>query len=275
MVHLTAMDLARSRPRFALRPGVPWKAIRIATFYFALLGAWKLVAVLEIWPTYTFPPPEDVFEDLRLLVKDGALWDAIQTTMQRMAIGYSLSIVIGLVIGISMGTFKWVDEVVGSLVLGLQSLPSITWFPLAILWFGLSENAIIFVVLMGSVNSIAISSAAGVKGIPPLLLRASNMFGGPWWQKLVYVILPAMLPSMVQGLKLGWSFAWRSLLAAELLFVSISLGHLLSVGRDLNDVSQVVAIMLVIVALGMLMDRLVFGQLERWVNERWGLAQPR
>lgn len=269
---MTAVEFSRPRPRLALRPRVPWKAVRIGTFYLALLGAWKLVALLELWPTYTFPPPENVFEDLRLLARDGILWDAVQTTMQRMAIGYSLSIAIGLIVGISMGSLKWVDEAVGSLVLGLQSLPSITWFPLAILWFGLSENAIIFVVLMGSVNSIAISSAAGVKGIPPLLIRASDMFGGPWWQKLLYVVLPAMLPSMVQGLKLGWSFAWRSLLAAELLFVSMSLGHLLSVGRDLNDVSQVVAIMLVIVALGMLMDRLVFGQLERWVNERWGLA---
>lgn len=269
---MTAMDMPRSRARFAIKPGVPWKAIRIASFYLALLGVWKLIAVMEVWPTYTFPPPEDVFQDLRLLVKDGILWDAIQTTMQRMAIGYSLSIVIGLVVGISMGSFKWVDEAVGSLVLGLQSLPSITWFPLAILWFGLSEHAIIFVVLMGSVNSIAISSAAGVKGIPPLLLRASNMFGGPWWQKLIYVILPAMLPSMVQGLKLGWSFAWRSLLAAELLFVSMSLGHLLSLGRDLNDVSQVIAIMLVIVALGMTIDRLGFGWIEARVRERWGLG---
>lgn len=188
-----------------------------------------------------------------------------------MAIGYSLSIVFGLVIGIAMGSLKWVDETMGSLVLGLQSLPSVTWFPLAVLWFGLNENAIIFVVLMGSVNSIAISARSGVRGIPPLLLRASSMFGGHWWQRLFYVILPAMLPSMVQGLKLGWSFAWRSLLAAELLFVSVSLGHLLSVGRDLNDVSQVITIMLVIVALGMAMDRIVFGKLEGWVNERWGL----
>ncbi|MEO8539022.1 MAG: ABC transporter permease [bacterium] len=270
---MTAVDIipprARSKPRFKL--GVPWKAIRIAIFYLGLLGIWKLISVMEIWPSYTFPPPEDVFEDLKLLAQDGIIWHAIRTTMERMAIGYSLSILIGLVIGISMGSFKWVDETVGSLVLGLQSLPSITWFPLAILWFGLSEHAIIFVVLMGSVNSIAISSAAGVKSIPPLLLRASNMFGGPWWQKLIYVILPAMLPSMVQGLKLGWSFAWRSLLAAELLFVSISLGHLLSIGRDLNDVSEVVSIMLVIVALGMAMDRIVFGRLEGWVNERWGL----
>ena len=258
-----------SKPRFKL--GVPWKAVRIAVFYVALIGIWEVVARAEVWPSYTFPAPREVWEDLRLAAEDGILWEAIGESMRRMAIGYSLSILIGLVVGISMGSFKWVDESVGSLVLGLQSLPSVTWFPLAVLWFGLNERAVIFVVLMGSVCSIAISASAGVKGVPPLLMRATRMFGGPWWKRLYLVILPAMLPAMVQGLKLGWSFAWRSLLAAELLFHTISLGQLLTLGRDLNDVSMVIAIMLVIVALGMAMDRLVFGRMEGWVNERWGL----
>ena len=251
---------------------MPWKAIRIVTFYLALLGTWQLIAEAEFWPSYTFPSPEGVWASLRATAENGILWEAIATTMRRMAIGYSLSIVIGLGVGVAMGLSRYADETVGSLVLGLQSLPSVTWFPLAVLWFGLTENAVIFVVLMGSVCSIAISASAGVRGIPPLLLRASSMFGGRPWQRLAYVVLPAMLPAMVQGLKLGWSFAWRSLLAAELLYVSLSLGHLLSVGRDLNDVSQVVAIMGVIVAIGMLVDRLLFARLDGWVRERWGLA---
>ena len=252
---------------------VPWRAVRILVFYAGLLGAWALVARAEIWPSYTFPGPDEVWWSLRRSAEDGVLWEAIRTTMGRMFLGYALAITVGIVVGIAMGKLKWVDETLGSLVLGLQSLPSVTWFPLAVLWFGLNENAILFVTFMGSVNSIAISSRAGVLGIPPLLVRASSMFGGRLWQRYLYVVLPAMLPSMVQGLKLGWSFAWRSLLAAELLFVSLSLGHLLSVGRDLNDVSQVVAIMGVIVALGMIMDRVVFGRLEHWVNDRWGLAR--
>lgn len=252
---------------------LPWKAVRIAAFYLGLLGAWQLVHLAEVWPSYVFPGPRDVYEALRYNIENGDLWEAGKVTMRRMAIGYSLAILIGLAVGVAMGSLKWVDETLGSLVLGLQSLPSVTWFPLALLWFGLNERAIIFVVLMGSVNSIAISSRTGVVGIPPLQLRAARMFGGRWWEQTLYVVLPGMLPSMVQGLKLGWSFAWRSLLAAELLFASISLGHLLQVGRDLNDVSQVVAIMLVIVAVGMVVDRLVFGRLEGWVNERWGLRQ--
>jgi NitT/TauT family transport system permease protein len=261
----------RSTGARARRMDVPWKAIRIATFYLGLLAAWQLTYLAEIWPPYVFPGPQQVWEALRFNIENGHLWEAIRATMQRMLVGYSLSIGIGLAIGIATGTLRWVDETLGSLILGLQSLPSVTWFPLALLWFGLNEHAIVFVVLMGSVNSIAISARAGVRGIPPVLLRASSMFGGSWLQRTVFVIVPGMLPAMVQGLKLGWSFAWRSLLAAELLFVSMSLGHLLQVGRDLNDVSQVIAIMLVIVAIGMAVDRLLFGQLERRLNERWGL----
>lgn len=250
---------------------VPWRAVRIATFYGALLLAWHLIAAAELWPSYVLPSPGRVWQELERMWDRGQLQDGIQTTLRRMAVGYSLSIVIGLTIGVLMGSLKWVDETLGSLVLGMQSLPSVTWFPLALLWFGLNEKAIIFVVLMGSVNSIAISARSGIVNIPPILNRASRMFGGHWWQVVLFVTLPGVLPSMIQGLKLGWSFAWRSLLAAELLFVSASLGYLLQTGRDLNRVSMVIAIMLVIVGIGLLFDRLVFGRLEHWVNERWGL----
>lgn len=272
---MSAIPAAAPSPRrraSAFRPRVPWKLVRILVFYGALFAFWQLLYELEIWSPYIFPSPGDVWDTLRAKLEDGTVWDATQLTMKRMLIGYVLSIGVGLAIGIAMGTMKWVDETLGTLVLGLQSLPSVTWFPLALLWFGLNENAIIFVVLMGSVNSIAISARTGVRSIPPLLIRAGRMFGGRRWQMLLYVILPGMLPSMVQGLKLGWSFAWRSLLAAELLFVSQSLGYLLQTGRDLNDVSLVIATMMVIVAIGMAVDRLVFAQVERAINDRWGLS---
>jgi len=246
--------------------------LRISVFYAGLVATWYLVARAEVWPSYTFPAPGAVWDALRANADNGQLQNGIATTLRRMAVGFSLSVIVGLAVGMAMGAFAWVDETVGSLVLGLQSLPSITWFPLAVLWFGLNEKAIIFVVLMGSVGAIAISARSGVRGIPPLLLRAGRMFGGRRWQLYLHVVLPAMLPAMVQGLKLGWSFAWRSLLAAELLFVSASLGHLLSVGRDLNDVSLVIAVMLVIVAIGLAIDRLAFARLEAWVAHRWGFA---
>ncbi|MGE5596256.1 MAG: ABC transporter permease [Hyphomicrobiales bacterium] len=269
---MTASEIASAAAPARRRFAVPWKVVRILSFYGGLLLAWKLVADAEIWPSYTLPAPETVWDTLRYNAEGGQLWEAFTVTMQRMLIGFSVSILIGLTIGIAMGAVPWIDETVGSLVLGLLSLPSVTWFPLAVLWFGLNERAIVFVVCMGSLCSIAISARNGVRSIPPLLLRASRMFGGRTWQRLGLVILPAMLPSMVQGLKLGWSFAWRSLLAAELLYVNTSLGHLLSLGRDLNDVSQVIAIMLVIVAIGIVVDRVLFGRLEGWVQDRWGLA---
>ena len=135
--------------------------------------------------------------------------------MKRMLVGFAIAFVLGMIMGIATGTVKWVDETLGRLVLGLQSLPSITWLPLAILWFGLSEKAIIFVVVMGSVCAIAISARDGVRNIPVLQRRAAQVFGASRWQTIRYVTLPGMLPSMAQGLKLGWSFSWRSLMAGE------------------------------------------------------------
>jgi NitT/TauT family transport system permease protein len=251
---------------------MPLRVVRLLAFYAALVGVWQLVAMAEIWPPYLFPSPGSVFDSLWKNIENKLIIDALQISLKRLAIGYAISFCLGMVIGVMAGSVRWIDETLGSLVLGLQSLPSITWLPLAVLWFGLNEQAIIFVVLMGSIFSIAISARAGVQSVPPLLKRAAQTFGAGPWQMCRYVVLPGMLPSMVQGLKLGWSFAWRSLMAGELLFVSLGLGHLLNLGRDLNDMSLVVAVMLVIVAVGVSVDRLIFGRVESWVQERWGLA---
>jgi NitT/TauT family transport system permease protein len=249
-----------------------WLVIRIVGFYAALLGAWQLLYEAEVWSPYLFPSPSDVWEALRGNIESGLLRDSIQATMERLAIGFVLAFIIGMSMGVACGTMRWVDETLGSLVLGMQSLPSITWLPLAVLWFGLSERAIIFVVLMGSVFAIAISARDGVRNIPVLQRRAAQVFGASRWQTVRYVTLPGMLPSMAQGLKLGWSFSWRSLMAGELLFVSGGLGYLLQIGRDLNDMSLVIAVMGVIVAIGLAFDRIVFEPLESWVQNRWGLG---
>lgn len=254
------------------RPSVPWKAIRIITFYLILIGIWEVLALAEFWPSYVFPPPRAVFDTLRERTQSGEMFDRIELSTQRMVIGYSLSIVIGMTLGISMGVFSWVDEAVGSLLLGLQSVPNVAWLPFGLIWFGLNDQAIVFVVVMGSVSAMALSARGGVRSIQPLHLRAGRMFGGHPLQMYRYVILPGMLPSLVQGLRLGWSFAWHALMAAELLFASRSLGYLLGVGRDLNDMRLLVAGMIVIILIGVGVDRIVFGPIERRVDERWGLA---
>jgi NitT/TauT family transport system permease protein len=248
------------------------KVLRLIVFYAALIGLWQLVYEMEIWSPYLFPSPQEVWDSLWKNIQDGDIPEGLKVSLQRLAVGYVIAFGIGMGVGLVMGSVRWVDETVGTLVLGLQSLPSITWLPLAVLWFGLSEEAIIFVVIMGSVAAIAISARAGIQSVPPLLRRAAQTFGANRWQMYRYVMMPAMLPSLVQGLKLGWSFSWRSLMAGELIFVSLGLGHILSLGRNLNDMSLVVAVMLVIVAVGMFVDVIIFGRLEKWVNERWGFA---
>jgi NitT/TauT family transport system permease protein len=248
------------------------RAFRIVGFYVLVIGAWWAIARAEVWSPYLFPAPDAVFRSLQTYVLNGQIPDAVFASLQRMAVGYALSFVLGMSIGILIASSRWANETIGGIVLGVQSLPSITWLPLAVLWFGLSERAIIFVVLMGSAFSIAISARAGILGIPPLLQRAAGTLGASRWQAYRYVVLPGMIPAMVQGMKQGWSFAWRSLMAGELLFVSAGLGHLLNVGRDLNNISLVFAVMIVIVIVGVTVDRLIFGRAERWVRERWGYA---
>lgn len=251
----------------------PWLLLRIAIFYAILLLIWQLLYAAEIWSPYLFPSPKEVWDSLKNHIENGQIWESTRASLHRLAIGFTLAFIIGMTIGIATGTLRWVDETLGSLVLGLQSLPSITWLPLAVLWFGLTERAIIFVVLMGSIFAIAISARDGVRNIPVLQRRAAQVFGASRLQTLRYVTLPGMLPSMAQGLKLGWSFSWRSLMAGELLFVSAGLGHMLQVGRDLNDMPLVLAVMAVIVAIGLAFDRLLFGPAESWVRQRWGLSQ--
>jgi NitT/TauT family transport system permease protein len=248
--------------------------VRVALFYAALIGIWQLLYDAQIWSPYLFPSPSEVWDALRTNVESGLIFDSLEQTMRRLAVGFALAFIIGTLIGVACGTMRWVDETAGGLVLGMQSLPSITWLPLAVLWFGLTERAIIFVVLMGSVFAIAISARDGVRNIPPLQRRSAQVLGASRWQTVRYVTLPGMLPSMAQGLKLGWSFSWRSLMAGELLFVSGGLGYLLQIGRDLNDMPLVLAVMGVIVAVGIAFDRIIFAPMESWVRTRWGLNAP-
>lgn len=191
--------------------------------------------------------------------------------MRRLLAGYVISVVFGVLLGLLIGRFKTLDETVGGFVVGLQTLPSICWLPLAILWFGLSETAIIFVVVMGSLLSVTIATDGGVKNIQPIYLKAGRNLGARGKDMFLHVVLPAALPSILMGLKQGWSFAWRSLMAGEILFVSLGLGHLLNMGRELLNMSQVIAVMLLIVAIGVIVEMLVFGLLERRVRRVWGL----
>jgi NitT/TauT family transport system permease protein len=193
-------------------------------------------------------------------------------SLKRIALGYGLSVLLGIVLGFLIATSEFLEATLGGVVLSLQSLPSLCWLPLAVLWFGLTEKAIVFVVVMGSLLAVTINTQIGMRHVPKIYLMAGRNLGAHGLRLFVHVLLPASLPHLVAGLKQGWAFAWRSLISGEMLFVSLGLGHLLMMGRDLNDMSQVLAVMALIMAIGHLVDRLVFERLENGIRQKWGLA---
>jgi NitT/TauT family transport system permease protein len=243
-----------------------------ASFYLCLLVIWQTLSSLHIWPPYLFPAPRSVFEALAAGFSDHSFWVAIEVSMKRIAVGYGLSVVLGLALSVLLTHNSYLDETLGGLLVSLQSLPSIGWLPLAILWFGLTEKAILFVVVMGSLVSVTLSMEAGRRQIPKIYLMAGRNLGARGLKLFFLVLLPASLPFVVAGLKQGWAFAWRSLISGEMIFVTLGLGQVLMLGRDLNDMSQVIAVMILIVAIGYLVDGLLFRGVERRLQRKWGTA---
>ena len=247
--------------------------LRRLAFFAFLIVCWATISKLNIWDATLFPSPWQVGQTLWHMLADGSLLIAIHVSLQRVLLGYALSLVIGVPLGILLAQAKWAQETIGALVLGLQTLPSICWLPLALLWFGLNDRAILFVVVTGALLAVTVAVEDGVRNVPPVYLRAARTLGTRRLSLYTEVLLPASLPAIMTGAKLGWSFAWRALMSGELLVAGLGLGQQLQSGRDLADMSRVIAIMIVIVALGLLVDRTIFVELERRVRERWGLLQ--
>jgi NitT/TauT family transport system permease protein len=243
---------------------------RIA-FYVGIVVLWQVVAMSGVWPSNVFPSPYEVAEDLVYMASDGSLFYGIVTSMWRLTIGLTIAIGGGVVLGILMARIEVINQTVGSLVLGLQSIPSIAWVPLAILWYGLNDVGIIFVVAIGAIFAVTINTYTGVKNIDPHFIEAARNMGAKGTQLVTAVLIPAAFPYMISGFKQGWAFAWRGVIGAELLFAFLGLGHLLYAARSLTDVSQVIAIMLVIMGIGLAVDGVVFKRVEHKVMSRWGL----
>jgi NitT/TauT family transport system permease protein len=221
-----------------------------------------------------FPSPGDTWAALQDGFAQGVIPAAILASLRRVLIGYAISIAIGLVAGAAMARWRTVQETLGALNLGMQTLPSICWLPLALLWFGLNEKAVVLVVVLGSAFSFTEAAYGGFSQVPVLYRRAALTMGANQRQLLWHVLIPAALPSIITGMKLSWAFAWRSLMAGELLYSDVGLGSLLMRGRDLADMGAVVSVMVVIVSIGLLVNGLFFSPLERHVRRRWGLAAP-
>jgi NitT/TauT family transport system permease protein len=248
------------------------KHLKTILFIFVLFTVWQLITQLNIYPKYLFPSPLGVFDSAKEGFADKSFIIGTVVSLKRIGVGFGLSVFVGVLFGFLLGRVKLVEDTIGPLVLGLQTLPSICWLPIAILWFGLNENAIIFVVIMGAFLAVTISTNDGVKNIPPVYLKAAQTMGAKGIKLYLNVLVPAATPAIITGMKLGWSFAWRSLMAGELLFVSGGLGYLLQSGRELNDINRVVAVMIVIIIIGLLTDRLIFSKIESHVRYKWGLV---
>jgi NitT/TauT family transport system permease protein len=206
---------------------------------------------------------------------DSELVRANLVSAARLLTGFGLSIGLGTMLGLLMWRWRPLDEFLGPLFLGLQTLPSVCWVPLGMLTFGINETGILFVLIMGSFFAVAIAMRDGLRTIPPLYQQAGQMLGARGWRLYAYVLLPASLPALASSLRQGFSFAWRSLMGAELIMVAVNargLGYLLSIGREQSNIAQVVAIMIVMVMIGMAADRWLFAPLQRGISARFGLT---
>jgi NitT/TauT family transport system permease protein len=237
---------------------------------------WQLIVMAHLKPAYVLPGPLAVAQRRASDLVDSSLLAAIGTTLRRIAVGFGLALVIGSLIGLAIVRWKILRTAIASLITGLQTMPSIAWFPLAILVFGLNEQAILFVVVLGAAPSVANGLIAGVDHVPRILLRAGRVLGARGIDAYRFVILPASLPSFVTGLKQAWAFAWRSLMAGELLVIIAqqpALGVRLQLAREFSDAKGLLATMIVILVIGILVDAVLFGRLDAAIKRRWGLVE--
>jgi len=265
------LSLERRRTPAARLWAALWPKLMATAIFFA---AWQIVVWTGWKPEYLLPGPMEVLETL--FDNLDTLIPAAGTTLWRAVQGFALAVVIGSVVGALVARNRVLRAGIGSMITGLQTMPSIAWFPLAILLFKLTEGAILFVVVLGAAPSIANGLISGIDNIPPLVLRAGRVLGARGWRSFRYVILPAALPSFVGGLKQGWAFAWRSLLAGELLVLipgQHSLGEQLELNQQFADAAGLIATMIVIFVVGATVDALVFGTADRWVRRRYGLIE--
>lgn len=272
---LDALELARGKRAFSFRR-LLWAVVPKLAAVIAVVLAWQVAVWLQLKPVYVLPAPADVAASLGDQARAGHITEALFTSLGHAAVGYSISLVLGTLIGIATARLRGVRASIGPILAGLQSLPSVAWVPFAVLFFGLHPSAIYFVVVMGALPSIANGVVAAYDQVPPLLLRVGRSMGARGLSLYRHVILPAAMPGYVAGLKQAWSFSWRSLMAAELIANSpqlgLGLGQLMDSGRALSDISLVIALIIVILVVGITVDELIFAPLDRGIRHRRGLT---
>lgn len=274
----TGLDRLQSDDRAA---GARWrdvlaKVLPPVILLVVLLAAWQLYVVIADPRPDLAPGPLQVAGALGDAWESGRLQEAVSTSLERGVIGFLIAIVVGTPIGLLLAEWRTLRRAAGPLISGLQVLPSVAWVPAAILWFGLSDATVYFVILMGAIPSIVNGLLSGIDQVPPQLRRVGTVLGASRWQLATVVVLPAALPGYVAGLKQGWAFSWRSLMAAEIIAVGGSigfgLGSMLQQSRELSDLASVLGTILLILAIGILIELVLFGPLERRMLRSRGLA---
>lgn len=245
-------------------------------FYIGLLVLWQIVfwmgtEVLAIWESYTFPSIVGIIERFFELWKDGTIAESIGYSLGRGVIGYIISCIIGCIVGAVILNVKYLNTYLKPMLMGIQTLPSICWVPFAILWFGLGENSILFVIIMGSALSIALSVESSVRNVDKIYVQAASTMGAKGIKMLYKVIIPAAIPMLISGFRQGWSFAWRALMAGEVISSSVGLVYTLMVGRNLADINQVMLVMIIIVIIGIIVDKVFFSFIEKRVLRKRGV----
>ncbi len=239
----------------------------------ALIAAWQIVCDLELAPPLVLPSPRDIGAWFLTALADGTLAEAALTTLQRLVAGYLPGLALGLGLGVLAHVCRTAGDTLGLVALGFQTLPSVCWTPLALLWFGQSEAAMRFVVIMGSVWAVLIAARNALSRVPSLWIAAARVMGVRGARLWTAVMLPASLPGLLAGARLGWAFAWRSLMAAEI-YVTVldrlGLGQLLHYGRELQAMDQAMGVMLTIIVLGVAVDKLLFLPVERYLHNTRG-----
>ena len=243
-------------------------------FLAVFVGVWQLDFLLGMFPAISLPSPLMVGESFLELAQSMTLFTSMAMTIYRLAIGFSISIVIGIAVGLVMVRFTGFGKTMASFAIGLQSFPSVAWVPFAILLIGLNDAGILFVVIMSSIFSVMMSTYSGMRNIPTIYIRAAKNMGAKGFHLFRLLMIPAATPALITGIKQAWSFAWHALIGAEILMAtSIGIGHILLIGREFQAMNQIIASMITIFALGMLFDKLIFMKIEEKVREKWGLKQ--
>ncbi|MFI5978412.1 ABC transporter permease [Streptomyces sp. NPDC051452] len=273
---LDALDAAPVRARASVRGFLTAKVLPPVVAICLVLGTWQLLVSVKVTTDDRLPPPSAVWSGLREMWLRGTLLDVVWTSVSRGLLGFLLAVAIGTPLGLVVARSRFVRAAVRPVLSGLQSLPSVAWVPPAVLWLGLNDSMMYAVVLLGAVPSIANGLVAGVDQVAPLYLRAGRTLGATGLRGTWHIVLPAAFPGFLAGLKQGWAFSWRSLMAAEIIASSpdlgLGLGQLLENGRDNSDMPGVFLAILLILLVGIAVEWLAFGPLERRVLRTRGLA---